>query len=74
MIPINIIHKIGLLDESFFMYCEDLDYSMRLLNESYKILYVSEAKLWHKVSTSSGTKFVLNIYYDNRNRFFILRR
>ncbi|MBI2029523.1 glycosyltransferase family 2 protein [Candidatus Gottesmanbacteria bacterium] len=35
----EIIEKVGLLDEKFFMYGEDLDFSYRIKNHGYKIIY-----------------------------------
>ena len=65
----DILEKIGLLREEYFMYVEDTDYSIRLNQNNVDILYVPSAKLWHKVSSSSGgemSKFI--IYYVVRNR------
>lgn len=66
------IEKIGLLDESYFMYWEDDDYSKRLSLNGIKMLYIPKAKLWHKVGASSGNKSKLTVYYGNRNRFYFL--
>lgn len=69
MIHKAILEKVGLLREEYFMYCEDTDFSIRLNKENIKILYVPNAKLWHKVSSSSGgemSKFI--VYYMVRNK------
>lgn len=39
MIPKKVIEKIGLLDESFFMYGEDLDWCYRIKEAGYKIMF-----------------------------------
>ncbi len=71
----NIWGKIGLLDESYFMYNEDTDYSIRLLQKKVKIKIVPQAKLWHKVGKSSGgKKSALSIYYTTRNRLQIVKK
>ena len=67
----DIFEKVGYLREEYFMYCEDTDYSIRLNNADVKILYVPNAKLWHKVSSSSGgemSKFI--VYYVVRNKIY----
>lgn len=48
------LEKVGLLDAVYFMYQEDYDYSERLREANYKIVYVPTAIMWHKVSTSVG--------------------
>ena len=51
----EVIERIGLLDTIFSpMYSEDADYSLRARRAGYKLLYVPQAKLWHKVSAFSG--------------------
>jgi len=70
----GIIEKVGLLDETFFMYGEDLDYSIRLANNNIKIYYVPEAKIWHKVGKSGGMKSKMGIYYGNRNRLYLMKK
>lgn len=74
LIPINIIKKVGYLDEKYFMYCEDLDYSLRLVEKKIKIKYIASATLRHKVGSSSGKKSKLNVYYSTRNRLYILNK
>jgi GT2 family glycosyltransferase len=74
LIPVSVLKKVGLLDEQFFMYWEDLDYSIRLNNANVKIHYIPDAKVWHKVGMSSGVNSKAAIYYGNRNRFFVLKK
>lgn len=69
-----VIEKVGLWDESFFLYWEDVDYSFRLTAAGIKILYVPEAKLWHKVNASTGSSSPLTVYYANRNRMYIMKK
>ena len=49
--------SIGMFDESFFMYGEDVDLSLRFRKQGGQILFVPESKIWHKVSSSIGTQF-----------------
>jgi GT2 family glycosyltransferase len=52
--PRRVFETVGLLDESFELYSEDLDYCLRARAAGFRILYVPEAKVWHKVSASIG--------------------
>jgi GT2 family glycosyltransferase len=44
-------------DESFPMYSEDVDLSLRLKKMGRKILFIPKSKIWHKVSASVGGSF-----------------
>jgi GT2 family glycosyltransferase len=50
----EVLEKVGLFDERYFAYYEDLDFSFRVKNAGYPLLLVPEARLWHKVARTSG--------------------
>lgn len=54
LLPRATIDKVGLLDERFFMYYEDLDYSLRIGQSGLMLLLAPRAHILHKVSVSSG--------------------
>ena len=67
------IVPVGLLDESYYMYGEDADWSMRFRKAGYAIWYEPAAKIWHKVSVSAGghlSPFKLRNKYLSSLRFF----
>ena len=41
------LEKVGLLDEGYFMHCEDLDWCMRFRQQGWKILFVPDARMVH---------------------------
>jgi GT2 family glycosyltransferase len=45
---------VGELDERYFIYAEDADWSLRARAAGYTLLFVPTARLWHRVSASSG--------------------
>ena len=47
MISRELINKIGLLDENYFMYCEDIDICYRVKKRLLECHYVPEAKIHH---------------------------
>jgi len=51
------IASVGLLDEEFIMYCEDVDFSIRVRKKGWKLLYIPEAVTYHKFR---GTSYILN--------------
>lgn len=53
------LEQVGLLDESFFMYWEDADLSLRLRREGWKLAVAEGARVLHKESASAGKKSLL---------------
>jgi GT2 family glycosyltransferase len=54
LIPRQVLDHVGVFDERFFMYYEDLDLCIRIGSAGYRLLLVPDAHLWHRVSQSSG--------------------
>ncbi len=50
----EVFEQIGHLDPSYTIYCEDVDFCLRAASAGWSLRYVPSAKLWHKVSSSSG--------------------
>ncbi|MFC1915833.1 glycosyltransferase family 2 protein [Chloroflexota bacterium] len=68
------VEDIGLLDENYFCYMEEVDYCIRAGKAGYKIVYVTEAKFWHKFKQSSRKVTGFSCYYAVRNRFRLVRK
>lgn len=68
----DVFIKNGLMNEDYFLYSEDVDFSIRLQNNNIRIVYNPEAKLWHKESGTTGKKSELTTYYLTRNRLFLI--
>lgn len=63
-----IIEKTGLLDEKFFLYYEDTEYSLRAKESGVLIWYCPKAVVYHKVNGSTkGNQRPDNAYYITRN-------
>ncbi|RZS95195.1 glycosyltransferase family 2 protein [Cecembia calidifontis] len=80
LIPRTVIQKTGALENSFFAYFEDVDWSLRVRKAGYKILLASKSIIFHEGSASSkkahdeGTLSPKVFYLHARNQLFILRR
>ena len=72
----QILEEVGLLDETFFMYCVDLDLNKRIGLAGYKIFYLPQAKVvhyggqsvnqnvrWHLVDAHHGYRVLFDRYY-----------
>lgn len=64
----SVLQHIGLLDADYFLTYEETDLCYRARKMGYRIFYVPEAKLWHKVSASfGGVQSPLQLYFYSRN-------
>ncbi|MBR4388807.1 MAG: glycosyltransferase family 2 protein [Prevotella sp.] len=65
------MYKVGLLDEDFFMYGEDIDLSYRLLKGGYKNWYVPQTILHYKGESTSKSSFRhVHVFYEAMYIFF----
>jgi GT2 family glycosyltransferase len=68
------IERIGLLDERFFLYWEDVDWCLRAQNAGFKNLVVPSARIWHKISVSTGgMDSPLRAYHKTRSHLFFAK-
>lgn len=73
LISKEIIEKVGVLKEDYFLYFEDTDYCERVIKAGYKILYNSKSIIYHKVSTSTVKDSYTYLYYFTRNRLYFIK-
>jgi GT2 family glycosyltransferase len=66
--------RVGLLDERYFIYAEDSDWSLRARAAGYRLLFVPRARLWHKVSAASGAASPWKIYHRLRANLTLFAR
>jgi len=62
----NVLDEIGLLDETFFMYGEDIDLSYRIIKAGYDNYYFPETKIIHYKgeSTKKGSLNYVKVFYE----------
>jgi hypothetical protein len=68
------IEKTGLMPECFFLYYEELDWSMMFTRAGYQIWYEPQCTIYHKESQSTGQNCPLRTYYIVRNRLLLVKR
>jgi GT2 family glycosyltransferase len=73
----EVLEQVGLLDDGFFMYFEDVDYCRRVAAAGWKILYWPEAKVVHLQGASSQVtraggrrRRAPRYFYEARARYF----
>ena len=68
------LQRVGLMDEGFFLYYEELDWCEKFMRSRLKIGFTGKAKIYHKESMSVGKESPLKTYYMVRNRWLFIRR
>jgi len=63
----KMLDEIGLFDEDFFLFMEDVDLAFRARLAGWKCLYVPLARVIHTHGGTAGYKSDISIYYGNRN-------
>lgn len=72
LMPTAVVREVGLLDETYFMYGEDLDWCYRFKQYGWQIVYVADAIVHHVKRASSRQQPVQTIhyFYDAMRIFF----
>lgn len=68
------IEKVGLMPECYFLYYEELDWSMMFTRAGYQIWYDPACTIYHKESQSTGQNSPMRTYYITRNRLLLVKR
>jgi GT2 family glycosyltransferase len=67
MTRLDVLKKVGVFDENYFIYWDDIDWSTRVRANNYEIHAITNSFVWHK----GGGRLLLNTfkqYYYYRNR------
>ncbi|PZX58487.1 hypothetical protein LV84_01696 [Algoriphagus ratkowskyi] len=79
LITRNALLEVGLLNESYFAYFEDVEWSLRFREKGYSIELAADSVIYHEAGASSkkkhseGTLSATVFYYHVRNQFYLLR-
>lgn len=68
------VDKVGLMPECYFLYYEEIDWSMMFTRAGYQIWYEPKCTIYHKESQAAGQDSPLRTYYITRNRLLFVRR
>jgi hypothetical protein len=74
MVKREVIEKAGMMPTCFFLYYEELDWSMMIRRAGYTIWYEPASTIFHKESQSTGQDSPLRTYYITRNRLLLVQR
>ena len=79
-VPKNIINKVGMFDERFFMYCEETDWQKRMEEEGVERVVINGPKILHleqgsqKTGTTSFKKNPNKVIISTRSTLLYLRK
>jgi hypothetical protein len=70
----QVFEEIGLFDEDYFLYFEDLDLCLRAERGGFECLSVAKAKAYHEGNASIGRRSTERLYYATRNHHLLASR
>ena len=70
----QVFEDVGLLDTSFFMYGEDIEFCFRAVQRGFRIGIVDKANIYHKGNVSSQFNSLFYEYHINRCHFLLCNK
>lgn len=72
MVSREAVERVGLMDERFFMYFEDVDWSRRFWHNGYKVVYYPNAVVYHYHQRESKSRLgLLDAVFNKKTRWHI---
>ena len=71
--PASVFREVGVLDERYFIYFEETDWSLRVRRRGYACWYEPKSRIYHKVSRAMRSESPASDYYYARNRLLLFR-
>ncbi len=77
MLSRKVVDRIGLMDEKYFLYFEEVDYCIAIRKAGFKIMYIPESRVIHHVGAATGISDTRKqaprrpvYWFESRQRFF----
>jgi GT2 family glycosyltransferase len=79
LVRCSALREVGLLDEQFWAYAEDLDWSVRFLKRGYLLTFAPKAHLWHydgatSVKSMGSGSQAIRQFFSTRNMVLVARK
>jgi GT2 family glycosyltransferase len=68
------LKTVGLMDERYFLYYEELDWCEKFRSSGKKIWFTGRTRIFHKESMSVGKESIIKTFFMTRNRMLFIRR
>lgn len=70
----DVAKRVNFLEAKLVFYAEDSDFCYRVREQGYSIVYVPQARMWHKTSTTLAKNRPLQLHYITRNLLYVIQR
>lgn len=74
MIKASVFSRIGLMDESYFVYYDDTDFMYRAWKNALKITYTPDTSIFHNESFCTGSDSPFKHFYLARNHLIFVKK
>jgi GT2 family glycosyltransferase len=75
LVPRDALVRVGPLDPAYFINVDDADWCRRALDAGYRLRYVPESRLWHKVAASTAGSYTpFKTFHTGRSNAIWVRR
>lgn len=75
LVPREVLQRVGPLDPAYFINVDDADWCRRALDAGYRLRYVPQSRLWHKVAASTAGSYTpFKTFHTGRSNAIWVRR
>ena len=70
----SVFERIGVFDERFFIYLEDMDFCLRAQEAGFSLLFVPQTHVWHKGAASTAENRGMRKYHFVKSTIYFARK
>ena len=74
MLRCEALNKVGFFKEDLIFYSEDADLCYRMREAGYRVIFIPEARMWHKVDATLARNRPVQLRYSTRNSLFLIQQ
>jgi len=74
LISASAFAQVGVIDERFFLYSEDVDWGLRMQRAGLRLVYAPDAEVWHKGGASVVHRSATHDYYMVRAALLLVQK
>jgi len=74
LVPRRTVERVGLMDERYFLYAEDVDWGARIRESGLRLAYCAAAEVWHKGGGSTVHQSAVHDYYCVKSSLLLVHK